>query len=296
MKLYHYKHRNFGDALNRWLWPQLIPSLLDDNGAELLVGIGSILNDLVPRTPIKRVLGPGVGYGNGLPQLDDRWHIYAVRGPLSAQALNLPAEKAITDGAVLLRLLGWPKPLPKLHRVAFMPHYHSLTFWDWPQLCADVGFKFVDPFGRIEDTLNTLQQSELVIAEAMHGAIIADALRVPWVPLKIYKHILAFKWQDWLASVDLTYAPERIVPLFHAASIADRLSRVGAVARVPGRRVAARALATASLPLQPLVRRQLKTISTTAPRFLSTDSTIATLTDRLAEQLDRLKEDCAVAT
>ena len=71
MKLFYYKDPggNFGDDLNAWLWPRLIPELLDDRDDTLFVGIGSILDRRIPQEPRKIVFGTGVGYGL-LPVLD----------------------------------------------------------------------------------------------------------------------------------------------------------------------------------------------------------------------------------
>jgi len=59
----------------------------------------------------------------------------------------------------------------------------------------------------VQKTLTAIQQSRLLIAEAMHGAIVADALRVPWIPIRFHKHILPFKWRDWCASLNMSYDP-----------------------------------------------------------------------------------------
>src|SRR5919202_7036568 len=108
MKLYYSHCKNFGDALNPWLWPQLLPRMLGQDDELLLVGIGTLLNDKVPANAVKIVFGSGVGYGNSLPHLDERWRIYCVRGPVSAMRLGIDPALAITDGAALLRMIDLP--------------------------------------------------------------------------------------------------------------------------------------------------------------------------------------------
>ena len=89
MKLHYYKStqlRNFGDDLNEWLWPRLMPELLDDDDSAILLGIGTILNDILNETipaGCQRiaVLSSGVGYGSGRPRIDGRWKINCLRGP-----------------------------------------------------------------------------------------------------------------------------------------------------------------------------------------------------------------------
>jgi succinoglycan biosynthesis protein ExoV len=51
----------------------------------------------------------------------------------------------------------------------------------------------------------------------MHGAIIADALRIPWVPISAFnsrheKDTHSFKWADWCGSVDVEFEPLRLPP------------------------------------------------------------------------------------
>src|SRR5690606_31984382 len=54
---------------------------------------------------------------------------------------------------------------------------------------------------------------KLVIAEAMHAAIIADSYRVPWVSVSSSRRINAFKWQDWAASLRMTHNFQYYAPL-----------------------------------------------------------------------------------
>jgi hypothetical protein len=69
--------------------------------------------------------------------------------------------------------------------------------------------RYVDPTWSPERVLAELASCRLVLAEAMHAAIVADALRIPWVPVQSGTHVLSFKWQDWCAAMGLDYVPRR---------------------------------------------------------------------------------------
>jgi succinoglycan biosynthesis protein ExoV len=46
----------------------------------------------------------------------------------------------------------------------------------------------------------------------MHGAILSDTLRVPWVPVVTSSKILDLKWHDWTRSLGLKYEPHMLTP------------------------------------------------------------------------------------
>ena len=50
MYLHYFKSKtnNFGDALNPWFWEDVVGLNFDDNKEEVLVGIGTLLNDQNP--------------------------------------------------------------------------------------------------------------------------------------------------------------------------------------------------------------------------------------------------------
>lgn len=138
--------------------------------------------------------------------MDQSWCVYAVRGPLSARALGLEDSFAITDPAILLTLLDLAEVQPQI-LVAFMPHHITARRFDWATACRQAGIHYLDPAAGVEQNLRDIRSSRLVVAEAMHAAIVADAFRVPWIPLKLFGYILDFKWQDWCQSMGLAYAP-----------------------------------------------------------------------------------------
>ena len=184
MKLFYYKDPigNFGDDLNPLIWYGLAPELFDEDGSELLVGIGTLINSRAPTGPAKYVFGSGVGY-HQFPHIDDKWKFYCVRGPLSAQRLNLDPALAITDPAVLLTQVIPDRLVKKTGMVSFMPHHASSRFANWKELCEKAGINYIDPSYDVHETIFQIRQSRVVIAEAMHAAIVADALRVPWIPV-----------------------------------------------------------------------------------------------------------------
>lgn len=312
MKLYWFPSRNFGDALNRWLWPRLLPGLLDDDPASIFIGIGTLLNDNVPAEPCKVVFGAGVGYGKGLPVIDDRWRIYCVRGPLSAARLQLDPQLAITDPAVLLRALPM-QPRPKLYRASYMPHWQSLEFGAWEHICHAAGVHFIDPCAGVEVILAEIEASELLIAEAMHGAIVADALRVPWIPVKVYPHILPFKWIDWCQSLGLTYTPltlpahytrQGMTLLGHKSVRSSRVARripqimwrAASASRRLGRtaeHALGRLMAGSGSEDIATTARCLRDISEGAGALLSDSDVLEDAVGRLLERLDALRADTA---
>jgi hypothetical protein len=76
----------------------------------------------------------------------------------------------------------------------------------------DAGMHYIDPAAGAEMVLKSIAGSQLVIAEAMHGAIVADTLRIPWIPAQLYDHISDLKWRDWCSSVGLDYSPVLFSP------------------------------------------------------------------------------------
>lgn len=199
---------NFGDQLNVWLWPKLIPEVLqseEDRG--FFVGIGTLLNKSLPTGQPMAIFGSGVGYGQP-PLIKDEWRIYCVRGPRTASALQLDPKLAITDAALLTRSCYQSKPADYSFekQIAFMPHWQTPMF-PWKQVCEQLGITYIDPGESVEDILSKIASSKYVLAEAMHGAILADTLRVPWISVSTRPSINVFKWLDWCESMQLEYRP-----------------------------------------------------------------------------------------
>lgn len=219
MKLYYYNAKengfklgNFGDDLNPWIWNQLIPELFEDeNDSTLFVGIGTLLNDFLPKESQKVIFGPGVGYGN-IDIQNSRFKIYFVRGKLTAKCIGVSDEKAITDPAILVKGLYSKKDIKKRYKYSYMPHHleSEMNRQGWQQVCNDCGLNYIDPGNPVEQILEEITATEILLTEAMHGAIVADALRVPWVPIKTNQKILEFKWKDWLDGLNISYKPHYI--------------------------------------------------------------------------------------
>jgi len=222
MKLYYHKDLlgNFGDDLNPIIWEKYFPGCfdgylyhipklrVDSSFDDLFLGIGTILNNNIPKEGQKFVFGSGYGYGEK-PKIDKSWTIYFVRGPRTAAALGLPSEKAITDPAILTQFLDLGAVFQK-YDVSFIPHCSTARSCDWRSICDTVGIHYIDPQNEVMEVLRDIKSSGRIITEAMHGAIIADTFRIPWLPVKSTNNILDIKWLDWCESLNITYAPNSL--------------------------------------------------------------------------------------
>jgi succinoglycan biosynthesis protein ExoV len=284
---------NFGDDLNLWLWPRLAPEVCDEQDSTLFVGIGTILGHHIPRKPVKMVFGAGCGKPGPLPKIDDRWKIYCVRGPLTAARLGLDPALALVDPAILVRRFLDHPSRPK-YPVSFMPHLQSMPHADWEELCARIGFHCIDPRAGVERVLRELQETELLLAEAMHGAIVADALRVPWIPVRMYSRFAEFKWQDWSQSIRVPLKLTDVPPIYAQPPkgwkrldyvVKKGLAHAG-VGRKNWKRLGIRSSTQDEIHQSLEVLRR---VPEKQPPCLSNDKFLSQLEARLLEKLSRLR-------
>jgi succinoglycan biosynthesis protein ExoV len=222
---------NFGDELNTVLWPRLLgPSFFDDDDRVEFLGIGSLLGWPKNSGGGRRhrvVFGTGAAFADSAPRepRDDTWRIYCVRGPLTAQAYQLDAALAVADPAILLAKFH-RRVEPEI-RFGYMPHLDDATRFAsvLARACADMGVRYIDPRGDVDDVITAVGSVAVLVAEAMHGAIAADALRVPWIPVFTALRPHRFKWTDWCRSMQLEFDPHRIV---NASSWGGRVGIRGA--------------------------------------------------------------------
>lgn len=145
------------------------------------------------------------------PRVDPRWHWHAVRGPLSARTLGLADDRAVADAAYLLATLDWSGWCSvSTADVVVVPHHRSLRLVDWELLCNRAGLKFLSPLMPADSFMRALCGARLVLTEAMHGAILADILRKPWVAFSFGRQFAEDKWQDWVQAFDLPLSLHRL--------------------------------------------------------------------------------------
>ena len=287
MKIDYYKgaHSNFGDDLNPWLWPKIIPDFFDDNDSTVFLGIGSIIGEKTyPSTVQKIVFGAGfVPEYHHCPDTSSAdWHVYFVRGPRTAKMMNLPAELGLGDSAILLRTIVKQQPSSS-GVISFMPHWESMERGQWAEACRLAGITLIDPRSPVDAIIASLQKSRLVIAEAMHGAIVADALRIPWVPLAPLNYVHRTKWFDWAESLDINLRPHSLWP---SSLLEARLSFL----RKP---VTALPIADAlEKGLLHAAAHRLTKLAAQTPT-LSDDKTIDRVTTRMLEKVEQLRKDFA---
>ena len=295
MRIIHYRGKfpNFGDELNTWMWSKILPNFFDDDDKVLFIGIGSTIGNYYEKAAKKIVFGAAFvpNYNGKPPDVHGTdWDIYFVRGYRTAQLLNISPDLALGDAAILLRTVVDPQRKSS-ERVSFMPHWESLERGNWEQVCRLAGINLIDPRRPIDEIISELLRSRLVIAEAMHGAIVADALRIPWVPLLPIDDIHREKWFDWAEAVGISLKPQRLWPssLLEAKStLKHRPTLVNLIDSV--------ALSPTSQLINKgaiyLAAHRLTQLAKISP-CLSDDRVIDRVTERMLEKVQQLQQNYA---
>lgn len=234
---------NFGDDLNPWLWPKIFNSKLGEYDESYFLGIGSILhaqNKDLNRISGKRkiIFGTGVRPANDYSNLkiDNSWDIRFLRGPYSARVLGNRYDY-ITDAAYAVRQLDYFHELmqtEKKYEISIMPYFHSVEYFNWEQISEELGYHYISPYSEkgVEHTLKEIAASKHLISEAMHGAILADVLRVPWkrfvltTPYTEGGRVSDFKWSDWLNSIEIYNTDVLYTPFYQTTRITPHIKTI----------------------------------------------------------------------
>lgn len=287
---------NFGDDLNPWLWPQLIFNNAQEENSAFL-GIGSILfngNKILDayQDQKKIVFGTGIRPSKDFKSFktDHTWDIRFLRGPLSAMSLG-NKQPYITDAAYALRQLpDFNKYIQceKKYEISLMPYFGSVQFFDWEGICAKLGYHYISPLSEkgVDFTLREIASSKRLITEAMHGAILADVLRVPW-----HRYILStfnretarvseFKWMDWLYSMELGYVDATFIN-FYSRNFLDKVFS----------KLSADKLKSESLVKGKILTDIYQQLGTPKDYFLSGDTKIQEVDEKIGAELLRFNKE-----
>ncbi len=252
---------NFGDELNRILWPEIFPDVFDEDKGAAFFGIGSLLgypkaDDAQTRHKIIFGTGAAMAEAGRREPSDGRWKFYGVRGPLTCRSYGLEPELGLSDPAVLCAR-RWQRDAMPQYEFGYMPHISEAEGWSdfLAARCREEGVRYIDPRDGVEEVMAAIGSIDCMIAEAMHGAIVADAVRVPWIPVFTTRRPHRFKWTDWCRSLGMEFEPMWIGNL---ASLASRRGLRGGWINGPSA----------------LVFRRMLRKAKNGRRFLSTDARI----------------------
>ena len=285
---------NFGDDLNPWLWPKIFEGKITDEDHTYFLGIGSILHSgnhklLSIENNKKIVFGTGVRPSSNYESLNinNNWDIMFLRGPYSSWALG-NVHPYISDAAYALRYLNTFEELKntkKKYEVSIMPYFHSMDYFKWDEIAKKLGYNLISPYSEkgVEHTLKEIAASKYIISEAMHGAILADVLRVPWhrfiltTPYTEGERVSDFKWNDWLNSINIHKNQITFIPFYQKTKLHGHLKKLTGN------------IVSANFLLKNKVEDDILTsLSQVSNYVLSSDLTIDTIDEKIEVKIKKL--------
>ena len=187
------------------------------------MGIGSILNFWSTRKrqfkrTIHDILGSNRGlaiWGSGVI-LNQRLHlpkleILALRGPLTAKALEYTGNCVFGDPVILAPYLMPPKSVK--FSVGIVPHYSDKFHEAIEPFKSDPNYKIIDVEAPWKYVLENITSCEVILSSSLHGLIIADAYGKPNQRISLSKNLTGgdFKFNDYGLSVGRDSIPAKVI-------------------------------------------------------------------------------------
>jgi len=259
--LYYCRTRNFGDALNPLIFERVlgVPVRYAKKRRAELCGIGSILDSLMSTSlattvtqvclPPIHVLSSGFTFPSQRPRARPirRMTVHAVRGRQTRQQLIdlglLAPERPVAygDGGLLAPLL-LERDVTKRHFCGIIPHVAERDCAEIGALAVAVRDSVVIDFERPPlEVLEQVAACEVIVSSAMHGLIVADALSIPNIWMKVSDRIIGgrYKFDDYYSAyADYTKEPVAVYDVAQSFSQCARPSAEACAALQRGLREA----------------------------------------------------------
>lgn len=233
---YSTNRRNFGDALNPYLFERVlkIPVKHSPLKQASMTGVGSLLQKCVaPRyelfkragvffKPELQVMSSGfIAAVPGNYALIRKLDIKAIRGLESRRIIEsitgTPCRAAVGDGGMLYPLLLEKQPAKK-YSLGIIPHYRDQQLPVVKELAAHFkGSVIIDVQGEPLEVLQQIASCERILSSSLHGLIIADALEIPNRHVHFSDNVRGngFKFTDYYS----VFSPEDRLPDLQIAKI-----------------------------------------------------------------------------
>ena len=195
---------NLGDDLSPYIVSKLTGRTVEvfkEDRPIVLYGIGSILD---------RVKFPGqVIWGSGFISYDSKIispNVFAVRGPLSLNKLNLVKSVPVGDPALLMPKI-YSSTRVKEYKIGIIPHYIDQKTFVQRFRCDDpCRFLVINiKTNKFEAFIAQLCCCEFIVSSSLHGLILAHAYGIPAVWIELSEQVVGrgFKFFDYFLSVSI---------------------------------------------------------------------------------------------
>lgn len=171
--------------------------------------IGSTIDMLCKENT--EVWGAGLIYGDRKLTINPK-KIYAVRGPLTRQALikqGIECPEVYGDPALLLPLYYKPTPAKK-YKYGLIPHVANLALVSNISLDGkpirereDVLIIDLSRYDKWTDIIDQINSCENIISNSLHGLIVAEAYKIPNLWVEFGSALIGghFKFHDFFLSI-----------------------------------------------------------------------------------------------
>lgn len=211
--------QNFGDFLTELLLARALAA--PHVASQTFHLIGSVISrghlEVVPPGAVASFWGCGLRNSAPLaPGLRARALFHGVRGPLSRDALGLPASTVLGDPGLLLPVFHAP---PRRGGGGVLCVQHMLDPRSAEDVQAETGAdrvvraEIAPTLSAVTGFIDLIAEADFVLAGALHGAITACAYRRPFAYFDTGFVDTPFKWADFAASI--------AVPAHFAKTIAE---------------------------------------------------------------------------
>lgn len=200
---------NFGDELSPLALKELTGEHLEWAPLKSadVVGVGSILNGALKRTPLPLVFGSGLRGDAGVEAVADPARFTLVRGSLTREALGLPASTPLGDPGLVIREI-YPVGASKRHlgKPLFIPHFAMLN---WPEgrmvvrSLRSAGWEIMLPNETPRAIALAVAHASAVLTTSLHAMVFAHSYGTPvsllrWEAPRVEPR---FKYLDYLSAL-----------------------------------------------------------------------------------------------